>query len=72
MNITYIEKGGYEADDIIGTMSRAGISSDMYVTVMSGDRDLLQLATDKVLIRIPKTKAGQTTVENYYADDVVK
>ena len=41
----------------------------MLVTVLSGDRDLLQLATEKVLIKIPKTKGGQTTVENYHAKD---
>ena len=72
MNILCIEKGGYEADDIIGTMSRVGIKEGVDVTVLSGDRDLLQIATDKVLVRIPKTKAGQTTIENYYAEDVQK
>ena len=72
MKIACVEKGGYEADDIIGTYSRQAVAEGMDVTVISGDRDLLQLATDKVLIRIPKTKGGQTTVENYYAEDVVK
>ena len=72
MGIKTVEKGGYEADDIIGTFSRQGIKNGYEVTVLSGDRDLLQLATDKVLVRIPKTKAGKTTVENYYAEDVVK
>lgn len=71
MKITYVEKGGYEADDIIGTYSRQAIRNDMDVTILSGDRDLLQLATDRVLVRIPKTKGGQTTVENYYDKDVV-
>ncbi|MBR6402096.1 MAG: DNA polymerase I [Eubacterium sp.] len=71
MGITCVEKGGYEADDIIGTYSRQGIAAGMDVTILSGDRDLLQLATDKVLVRIPKTKAGKTTVENYYDKDVM-
>lgn len=71
MKITIAEKGGYEADDIIGTYSRRGMEKGMNVTILSGDRDLLQLATDKVLVRIPKTKAGKTTVENYYEDDVI-
>lgn len=70
MNITILEKGGYEADDIIGTLSRIADASGYKVVIVSGDRDLLQLATDNILIRIPKTKAGGTTVENYYADDV--
>lgn len=70
MNVTVIEAPGFEADDILGTMSRRGEEAGMLVTVLSGDRDLLQLATEKVLIKIPKTKGGQTTVENYHAGDV--
>lgn len=70
MQVTVVECPGYEADDIIGTLSRMGENAGMEVTVLSGDRDLLQLATDHVLIRIPKTKSGQTTVENYHADEV--
>lgn len=42
----------------------------MEVSVISGDRDLLQLATEHVKIRIPKTKQGKTEVEDYYAKDV--
>ncbi len=72
MGITIIEKEGLEADDIIGTMSVNGEKEGYSVTVLSGDRDLLQLATDKVLIRIPKTKSGKTTVEDYYASDVME
>ena len=71
MGITYVEMEGWEADDIIGTYSRRGEEEGMQVTILSGDRDLLQLATDTVLVRIPKTKAGKTTVENYYAADVM-
>lgn len=70
MNVTVIECPGFEADDIIGTLSRRGEEAGMEVSVLSGDRDLLQLATENVLIKIPKTKGGQTTVENYYAKDV--
>lgn len=70
MNVTVIERPGFEADDVIGTLSRMGENADMQVTVLSGDRDLLQLATDKVLIRIPKTKGGHTTVESYHAKEV--
>jgi DNA polymerase-1 len=70
MNITTMEKGGYEADDLIGTLSRVADAEGYKVVIVSGDRDLLQLATDDILVRIPKTKAGGTTVENYYAKDV--
>ena len=70
MGVNVIEAPGYEADDIIGTLSRLGEEKGLAVSVLSGDRDLLQLATQKVLIKIPKTKGGQTTVENYYDEDV--
>jgi len=72
MNIQTIEKPGYEADDIIGTLSHEGESMGFDVTVISGDRDLLQLATNHTKIRIPKTKMSGTEVEDYYTDDVVK
>lgn len=70
MNISIAELAGYEADDILGTLSKKGENSGMNVAVISGDRDLLQLATGHVQIRIPKTKKGGTEVENYYEDDV--
>lgn len=70
MSVTVIERPGFEADDVIGTLSRMGENAGMQVTVLSGDRDLLQLATDNVLIRIPKTKGGRTTVESYHAKEV--
>lgn len=70
MGVTIVEKEGYEADDIIGTLSRQAQAAGFQVTVLSGDRDLLQLATDDILIRIPKTKMSGTTIENYYAKDV--
>lgn len=71
MNITIIEKGGYEADDILGTLARRGEVAGYEVTLVSGDRDLLQIATDRILIRIPKTKAGKTEIENYHTQDVI-
>lgn len=70
MNITTVEQGGFEADDLIGTMSRRGLEQGFQVTIVSGDRDLLQLATEEIQIRIPKTKPSGTTVEDYYAKDV--
>jgi len=62
---------GYEADDVIGTLAVKAIKKDISPVIISGDRDLLQLATDVVLVRIPKTKAGKTEVENYHAADVM-
>lgn len=71
MGIQTIEKAGLEADDLLGTLSRRSEKMGMEVSVISGDRDLLQLATEHVKIRIPKTKQGRTEVEDYYAADVV-
>ncbi len=70
MGIKTIEKAGLEADDLLGTIGRMGEEAGLDVSIVSGDRDLLQLATQKVQIRIPKTKKGTTEIENYYAEDV--
>ena len=70
MNITTVELPGFEADDVIGTMSKNAEIAGFDVCVFSGDRDLLQLASDKVMVCIPKTKKGQTTVEKYKTEDV--
>lgn len=72
MNIRTVEQGGFEADDIIGTLSRKGLEQGFQVTIVSGDRDLLQLATDEIQVRIPKTKPSGTIIENYYAVDVLE
>ena len=71
MGVAIVELAGYEADDLLGTLSCMGEAQGMDVSVVSGDRDLLQLATDHVQIRIPKTKKTGTEIENYYAKDVV-
>ena len=72
MQVTTVEQGGFEADDIIGTLSRRGMEQGFTVTIVSGDRDLLQLATDEIQVRIPKTKPSGTTIEDYYAKDVLE
>ena len=70
MDIEIIEQAGLEADDLLGTISRICEEKGMDVSVISGDRDTLQLATEHVKIRIPKTKQGRTEVEDYNAADV--
>ena len=70
MGVKIIEQAGLEADDLLGTISKRCESQGMDVAIISGDRDLLQLATEKIKIRIPKTKQGKTEVEDYYAADV--
>ncbi|NBH15253.1 DNA polymerase I [Lachnospiraceae bacterium] len=70
MGVVIVEKEGYEADDILGTIARRSEREGLQVSLVSGDRDLLQLASDKIRIRIPKTKRTGTEIEDYYAEDV--
>lgn len=72
MGVKIVETEGYEADDILGTLSVRAEKEGMDVAVISGDRDLLQLATDHVMIRIPKTKKTGTEIENYNTKDVIE
>ena len=72
MNITVYGIEGFEADDVLGTLAKKAESENFDVTLVSGDRDLLQIASSKIKIRIPKTKAGQTLVEDYYEKDVIE
>lgn len=65
MNITIIEKEGFEADDILGTMSKNAEDAGINTTILSGDRDTFQLASDRIIIRIPRTKAGKTEEDDY-------
>lgn len=72
MHIPLLMKGGYEADDLLGTIAKRCQKEGVEVTIVSGDRDLLQLADEKIKICLPKTAKGVTTVYNYYPDDVMK
>lgn len=72
MHIVIMEHAGWEADDILGTLARKAERDGIAVSLVSGDRDLLQIATDRTKIRLPKTKMGRTEIEDYYAQDVVK
>ena len=72
MNITIIQKEGYEADDILGTLSRMGEANDLDVALLTGDRDSFQLATDKTCIYLPRTKAGRTETELFDRDKVIE
>lgn len=62
-NISHYELSQYEADDIIGTLARQGEKEDWDVKVISGDRDLLQLVSEKVSVAL--TKKGISNVETY-------
>ena len=72
MGIKIVSKGGYEADDLLGTLAKKSEQKGMDVTILSGDRDLLQLATEKVMIRLPKTSKGKTTIEDFHGKQVLE
>ncbi len=70
MHIKIMSKEGLEADDILGTLAKKAAARGIEVSLVSGDRDLLQIADTHIKIRVPKTKGGKTEIEDYYPDDV--
>ncbi len=70
MGIPIMTLAGYEADDILGTLAKKNAAAGVEVSIVSGDRDLLQLADEHIKIRIPKTSRGTTVVKDYYPADV--
>lgn len=72
MNIKIIELAGYEADDILGTLAKSSEKKNIDITLLTGDRDSFQLASDKTTIRIPRTKNGKTETENFDRNKVLE
>lgn len=70
MQIPIYEQEGLEADDILGTLAKKAQAQGMEAVIVSGDRDLLQICDERIMVRMPKTKKGETTVENYTPEDV--
>ena len=72
MNIEVITKEGYEADDILGTLAKYAESEGLEVTLLTGDRDSFQLASDFTTIRIPRTKQGKTEIDNFNREKILE
>ena len=72
MNIKIIEKEGYEADDILGTLSDWGSKNGLKVILLTGDRDSFQLAKKNVIIRIPHTRQGKTEIDDFDENKVLE
>ena len=72
MNIKVIELPGYEADDILGSLAKSSEKKGVEVTLLTGDRDSFQLASDNITIRIPRTKAGKTEIENFDRNKILE
>ena len=72
MGILIMEKEGLEADDVLGTFAKKAEKENVLVSLVSGDRDLLQIASENIKIRIPKTKGGKTEIVDYFEKDVLE
>lgn len=72
MGIKFFLKAGYEADDILGSLANKFSSKDVEAVILSGDKDMLQLATDDIKIRLVKTAKSNSDIYPYYAKDVEK
>lgn len=72
MNIAIKEVEGLEADDLIGIYSKAAESEGMRVSVLTGDRDALQLVSDQVTVIIPSTSKGQTLTTRYTPEEIME
>ncbi len=70
MNCVCLEKPGYEADDIIGTVSAICEKSGIECSILTGDKDDLQLASGLVKVKLVISKMGSTTTTVYGADEV--
>ncbi len=72
MGINLFSKAGFEADDILGTLAYKLSSKKVEAVILSGDKDMLQLATDDIKIRLVKSTKTNSDVYPYYAKDVEK
>lgn len=70
MEVPVLMKEGIEADDILGTIAAKWEKKGYEVAIVSGDRDLLQLVTDKTKLILPRTVKGETTISRFYPEDV--
>ncbi|MBR3392723.1 MAG: DNA polymerase I [Firmicutes bacterium] len=67
-----LTKEGFEADDVLGTISKQHGEKGDEVMILSGDRDLLQLVDEKITLLIPKTKKGGSETEVYHVQEVTE
>ncbi|MEK6222148.1 MAG: DNA polymerase I, partial [Chloroflexota bacterium] len=60
-NIPRLEMAGYEADDVLGSVSKSVAAQGYGVKIITGDRDLLQLVTDRIIVSLPGKKLSEST-----------
>ena len=64
MSVPCYELAGYEADDLIGTISRKCQAAGWDCVIVTGDKDSLQLVTDRIRVKLVSTRMGQTTTKD--------
>ena len=64
MSVPCYELAGYEADDLIGTISRKCQAAGWDCVIVTGDKDSLQLITDRTKVKLVSTRMGQTTTKD--------
>lgn len=72
MNIKIIEKEGYEADDILGTLATHCSKENLEAIILTGDRDSFQLINKNIKVRISRTKQGKTETEDYTEEKILE
>ena len=72
LNCACIEKPGYEADDLIGTVSRLCEERGIECQILTGDKDDLQLASENTVIKLVITRVGKTDTTDYRASEVME
>lgn len=68
MNCMCMELPGYEADDIIGTVSKICDQNDIECNILTGDKDDLQLISDNTTVKLVVTRMGRTTTTDYHPE----
>lgn len=71
MNVKVLELEGFEADDILGTISNINVKKDISTYILTGDKDSLQLVSNKTSVIMPSTKMGKTEY-TIYTPEVLK
>lgn len=72
MDCKCIELEGYEADDIIGTVSKICDENDVSCSILTGDKDDLQLSSDNTVVKLVVTRMGNTTTTPYDYNAVIE
>ncbi|NPV57827.1 MAG: DNA polymerase I, partial [Anaerolineae bacterium] len=65
-----LEMEGYEADDVLGSVAKIAVEQGLGVKIITGDRDLLQLVNDRVVVNLPGSRLADS--RDYRAEDVVE